>query len=79
MEYIIIYNNINYINIQNKKIKHYKKTMKLTKKQFRNMIKFEGLMYGIISAVFSATATFIIQFIVTVFLFLCYYHATYLK
>ncbi len=56
-----IYNNINYNLIS--RIREYgiMKAIGLTKKQFRNMIRFEGLMYGIISAVFSCAIAFIIE------------------
>lgn len=37
------------------------KAIGFTKKQFRKMIKFEGLMYGTISAIFSCVVAFMVE------------------
>ena len=43
------------------------KAIGLTKKQFRNMIRFEGLMYGMIYALFSCVIAFIIELCIFVY------------
>lgn len=56
-----IYNNINYNLISRIREHGIMKAIGLTKKQFRKMIRFEGLMYGTISAIFSCAIALIIE------------------
>lgn len=56
-----IYNNINYNLISRIREHGIMKAIGLTKKQFRNMIRFEGLIYGIISATFSCAIALMIE------------------
>ncbi len=56
-----IYNNINYNLISRIREHGIMKAIGLTKKQFRKMIRFEGLMYGTISAIFSCIVAFVLQ------------------
>lgn len=57
-----IYNNISHNLISRVREHGIMKAIGLTKKQFRGMVRFEGLMYGALSAVFSCTAALLIEF-----------------
>lgn len=70
-----IYNNINYNLISRIREHGIMKAIGLTKKQFRKMIRFEGLMYGSISAAFSCMIALIVEigiFVYYVYLFPLY-------
>jgi len=70
-----IYNNINYNLISRIREHGIMKAIGLTKKQFRKMIRFEGLMYGSISAAFSCMVALIVEigiFVYQVYLFPLY-------
>lgn len=70
-----IYNNINYNLISRIREHGIMKAIGLTKKQFRKMIRFEGLMYGIISAIFSCIVALVAEigiFVYQVYLFPLY-------
>lgn len=56
-----IYNNINYNLISRIREHGMMKAIGLTKKQFRRMIRFEGLMYGTVSAIFSCIIALVIE------------------
>lgn len=66
-----IFNNINY-NLMSRIREHgIIKAVGATNRQFKKMIRFEGLMYGSISAIFSCTISLILQF--GVFIYYAYY------
>lgn len=70
-----IYNNINYNLISRTREHGIMKAIGLTKKQFRKMIEFEGIMYGSISAIFSCIVALIAEmgiFVYQVYLFPLY-------
>lgn len=56
-----IYNNISYNLISRIREHGIMKAIGLTKKQFGNMVRFEGFMYGAVSAVFSCAAALLIE------------------
>ncbi|KNF09563.1 ABC-type transport system, involved in lipoprotein release, permease component [Gottschalkia purinilytica] len=66
-----IFNNINQGLVTRIREHGIMKAVGFTDKQFRRMIRFEGLMYGGISALFSCTLAFIIQ--LGIFIYYVYY------
>ncbi|HLR35249.1 MAG TPA: FtsX-like permease family protein, partial [Tissierellales bacterium] len=70
-----IYNNINYNLISRIREHGIMKAIGLTKKQFRKMIRFEGLMYGTISGIFSCIVALIVEigmFVYEIYIFPLY-------
>ena len=65
-----IYNNINYHLISRLREYGIMKAIGLTRKQFRKMIQFEGLLFGTIAAAFSCTVALIIE--LGIFLYYAY-------
>ena len=70
-----IYNNINYNLISRTREYGIMKAIGLTKKQFKKMIRFEGLMYGTISAIFSCIVALVVE--IGVFIYRAYIFPTY--
>ncbi|AFS79572.1 ABC transporter permease protein [Gottschalkia acidurici 9a] len=66
-----IFNNINYNLVSRIREHGIMKAIGLTNNQFRRMIRFEGVTYGGISAIFSCTLSIIIQF--GVYIYYAYY------